>query len=156
MKHRIRAAVIIVDNNKILLVKHVHPETGYEWWVPPGGGVEEKDNSVFDCAKRETFEETNLEIDTSQIVYIREFFDNENQKLNIELFMLANHYEGTISLENLKGNGPDEFFIKEVKWFTKEELQNITVFPEILKDTFWNDYKKGFFQTRYLGRQINE
>ena len=36
MKNRIRAAAII-DNNKILLVKHVHPITGFEWWVPPGG-----------------------------------------------------------------------------------------------------------------------
>jgi 8-oxo-dGTP pyrophosphatase MutT (NUDIX family) len=28
------------------------------WWVPPGGGVETADTSVFDCARRETFEET--------------------------------------------------------------------------------------------------
>lgn len=69
MQHRIRAAAIIINDNKILLVKHVHPETGHEWWVPPGGGVEEIDNSIFDCAKRETFEETNLKIDVSRLLY---------------------------------------------------------------------------------------
>lgn len=34
MKYRIRAAGIIELENKILLVKHVHPETKFEWWVP--------------------------------------------------------------------------------------------------------------------------
>ena len=58
MNHRIRVATIIINNQKILLVKHVHPETGYAWWVPPGGGLEDKDASIFDCAKREVFEET--------------------------------------------------------------------------------------------------
>jgi len=155
MEHRIRAAAIVVNGDKILLVKHVHPETGYEWWVPPGGGVEDIDDSIFDCAKRETLEETNLKIDTSKIIYIREFFDNENQKLNIEFFMLANNFDGDINLKNVKGNGPDEFFIKEIKWFTKAELQDIIIFPEILKDIFWDDYKNKFPNTKYLGRQIN-
>ena len=154
MKHRIRAATIVMQNDKVLLVKHVHPDTGFTWWVPPGGGVEGGDNSIFDCAKRETLEETGLKIDISRIIYIREFFDNENKKLNIEFFILADKYEGDINLKNLKGNGPDEFFIKEVKWLSKQDLQDIVVFPEILKDSFWEDYEKGFPNTKYLGRQL--
>ncbi len=46
MKNRIRSAAIIVRDNKILLVKHVHPKTGFVWWVPPGGGIEESDESL--------------------------------------------------------------------------------------------------------------
>jgi 8-oxo-dGTP diphosphatase len=154
MMHRIRSAAIIIDNNKILLVKHVHPKTGYEWWVPPGGGIKEDDNSVFDCAKRETFEETNLEINTSRIIYIREFYDKENKKLNIELFALADDYSGNLDLKNIKGNGPDELFIKKVKWLSREDLKDIIVFPEILKDSFWDDQKNNFPTTKYLGRQV--
>ncbi len=156
MKHRIRVAVMIFQNNKILLVKHVHPDTGFEWWVPPGGGMEERDESIFDCAKREVFEETNLKVEIDKIIYIREFFDKEHNTLNIELFTLASSYEGAINLENLKGNGADEFFIKNVAWLLQEELKDLVVFPEILKDTFWDDYKNGFPQTTYLGRQINK
>ena len=84
MKHRIRVATIIINDNKILLVKHVHPETGYTWWVPPGGGIEEFDSSIFDCAKREAFEETNLTIENSRILYIRPVWPRFNH-LNLKL-----------------------------------------------------------------------
>lgn len=154
MKHRIRAAAIIADNNKILLVKHVHPKTGHTWWVPPGGGIRERDNSIFDCIKREAFEETNLKINTSRIIYIREFLDKEDNELNIELFALADDYHGNISMENIHGNGPDELYIKDVKWLSKEETRGITVYPEILKDDFWDDYQQEFPNTKYLGRQV--
>ncbi len=152
MKHRIRVGAIIVENNKILLVKHIYPKTGYEYWVPPGGGVEAEDDSIFDCAKRETFEETNLKVETSRIIYISEFFEKENQQLHIELFVLVENYSGNISLKNIPGNGPDEDFIKRVEWLSQEDLANINVFPEILKSFFWDDYKDNFPDVRYLGR----
>tara|TARA_Y100000310_G_C20605802_1_gene775403 strand:- start:57 stop:734 length:678 start_codon:yes stop_codon:yes gene_type:complete len=155
MKHRIRVAAIIVDDNKILLVKHVHPETKEEWWVPPGGGIEEGDESVFECAKRETFEETNLKIESSRIVYIREYFDKEHGQLNIELFVLVENFTGKISIQNVKGSGPDEQYIKEVKWLSMKDINGITVYPEILKDSFWDDYKSKFLEIKYLGRQAS-
>ncbi|HNE04578.1 MAG TPA: NUDIX hydrolase [Anaerolineales bacterium] len=154
MVHRIRVASIITNNDKILLVKHVHPKTGYAWWVPPGGGVEESDTSIFDCAKREVFEETNLTVEVSRILYIREFFDKENQRLNMEFFVLADKYSGESGLENLRSsNGLDELYIKDVKWLSREEIQNIVVFPEILKDQFWDEHAMNFPSIKYLGRQ---
>jgi len=154
MQHRIRTAAIVINDNKILLVKHVHPETGREWWVPPGGGIEEIDNSIFDCAKRETFEETNLKIVVSRLLYIREFHDTENQKLNIELFVLADSFEGEISIKNIAGKGQDEHYIKDVAWLSKTELKDLVVYPEIIRDELWNDYAADFPNTKYLGRQI--
>ncbi len=159
MKQRIRVASIITQENKILLVKHVHPETGYTWWVPPGGGIKKEDSSIFDCAKREVFEETNLTIETSKIIYLREYLDkrdsleNTDGVLNIEIFILADSYSGEVNMNNIKGSGPDELFIKQVEWLSKKEIQDITVYPEILKDDFWNNYKQGFLDTKYLGRQ---
>jgi 8-oxo-dGTP pyrophosphatase MutT (NUDIX family) len=160
MKQRIRVATMIINDNKVLLVKHVHPKTGYTWWVPPGGGIKEKDSSIFDCAKREAFEETNLNIEASKIIYLREFLDkrdsleNKDHELNIEIFLLANSYDRETNMDNIKGSGLDELYIKEVKWLSKEEIQDIIVYPEILKDDFWNDYKEGFPNTKYLGKQI--
>lgn len=153
MKQRIRVATIITNKDKVLLVKHVHPESGYTWWVPPGGGIEEFDNSIFDCAKREAFEETNLKIETSKLLYVREFYSKETQLLNLELFVLTDSFHGEISLKNIEGKGPDELFIKEVSWFSKEELKDVIVFPEILRDEFWDDYAAGFPNTKYIGRQ---
>lgn len=160
MKHRIRVANIIINSDKVLLIKHVDPKSGYIWWVPPGGGVEEKDLSIFECAKRETFEETNLIVNISKIIYLREFLDKRDSlekaesELNIEVFLLADSYNGEVNMDNVKGSGPDELYIKEVKWFSKEDIQEIIVYPEILKDDFWNDYKQGFPKVKYLGRQV--
>lgn len=154
MLQRIRAASLVINDDKVLLVKHVHPQTGFTWWVPPGGGIEESDASLFDCAKRETFEETNLTVDASKIAYVREFIDTESQRLNVEFFVLADSHRGEIGLENVSGNGLDEQYIKEVRWLSKEELQDVVVFPEILKNDFWSDYAAGFPTVKYLGRQV--
>jgi len=151
MNHRIRVAAIIISNQKVLLVKHVHPETGYAWWVPPGGGLDDKDASIFDCAKREVFEETNLKVDVSRIIYIREFLGTD---INLEIFTLADNHQGEVGIKNIHGNGTDEDFIKDVAWFSKDELQDTVVFPEILKDKLWDDYAINFPTTKYLGRQV--
>ena len=153
MKHRIRAAAIIMNGDKILLVKHVHPETGYGWWVPPGGGLEESDGSVFDCAKREAFEETNLKIEIFKILYLREFISEEFQSINLEIFTLADSFSGDVSIKNIEGHGLDEQYIKDAKWFSKEDLKDMVVFPEILKNEFWSDRAAGFPAIKYLGRQ---
>ncbi len=51
MKHRIRSAVILIQDQKILLVKHVDPSTGVEWWVPPGGGLEDQDDLILELRR---------------------------------------------------------------------------------------------------------
>ena len=154
-KHRIRAAALIVnEKDEVLLVQHVHPQKGDEWWVPPGGGLEDSDESIFNCADREVYEETGLRVNSDRIVYLREFQDDENESINIEIFCLVNMYSGDLTIENIHGNGADEHYIKDVRWFSKEALRDITVYPEILKDSFWTDYADGFNKTKYLGRQI--
>lgn len=57
MNHRIRAAALIVKDDTILLVKHVHPVTKFEWWVPPGGKIEDTDMSIFEAVGLEVFPE---------------------------------------------------------------------------------------------------
>ena len=144
MKHRIRVGAIVMDSNKILLVKHVHPKTGEIWWVPPGGGIKEIDDSMFDCAKREAFEETNLKIEASKIIYLREYLDKRDSlkdmggELNIEIFVLADKYDGEISMDNIEGSGPDEEYIKEVKRYNdciqqSKELGEKVFFAEVFK-----------------------
>jgi 8-oxo-dGTP diphosphatase len=154
MKHRIRVAALITERDKILLVQHVHPVTGEEWWVPPGGGVEHRDGSIFECARREVFEESGLQVELGSIVYIREFFDKENQSRNLEIFVECRAYSGTLTLEHVQGSGPDEHYIRDVRWWRKDELAGIAVYPEVLRDGFWDDAVAGFPRTRYLGTQI--
>lgn len=134
MKARIRVGALIFEKRKLLLIKHVNPANGEEFWVTPGGGMKKEDKTIYSCAKREVFEECGLEIKLfKNIKFIREWYDEEKEKIQLELFLLAKSYKGKLSLENLKGLGADEEWIKELKFLSEKEMENLKVFPEFLK-----------------------
>lgn len=150
MQHRIRAAAIIVQDEKILLVKHVHPVTKCAWWVPPGGGVELEDLSIVDCVKREVFEETGYHVHVDfDPRFVREFFDQEHNALNVELFFIAHIVQGELTMEHVPENSADKQYIHDVRWCNIDELQSMIVYPEVLKENFGRDMKN-----IYLGRQV--
>ena len=151
MKHRIRAAAIVVEGDSMLLVKHQGhgPEDGYVWWVPPGGGVEGEE-SLEECARRETLEETGLSVELGNIAYVREFLEPDYHHL--EIFFLANSYSGSV----VTGENPDvgvldtAHAIEDVRFVHRSEMQGMTISPDVLKTTFWDDLADGFPTTRYL------
>ncbi len=148
--HRIRAAALIVDDEqRLLLVKHVHPETSYTWWVPPGGGIVGTE-TIFECVRREVWEETNLDVTPGRIVYVRQFLDIDFDRHHLELYLLATVEAGTIALGNSVGQ-EDEHYIKDVRFLSRAELSEIVVHPEVLATTFWDDLDAGFPEVRYLG-----
>lgn len=151
MQHRVRAAVILIDGGKLLLVKHVDPKTAEEWWIPPGGGLQADDQSILDCAARETYEETGLRVSTGRLIYFRDFHERATDTHHIELFFLADHFHGSLTTEHAQGKGPDEDFIQELRWLTRQELQALTVYPPMLKGGLWHDLGQGFPTVRYLG-----
>lgn len=151
MIHRIRAAVLIFNQDSLLLVKHVDPISGFTWWIPPGGGLEDGDESILDCAVREVYEESGLHVTPSRPVYFREFQERKAGVRHFEIYFTAESCRGEPSTENIAGNGPDEEFIKEVSWISRREISNLTVFPEYFKDGLWKDYQKGFPGIIFLG-----
>lgn len=153
MKHRIRAAGLVVREDKILLVAHRSPFTGLTHWVPPGGGVEREDDSLFACAAREIFEETGLTASLSRIAYVREFYDAAADIRNCEFFCVVDRFSGTPTLEHLPPTASDSDWITDLRWFSRAELAHITVYPEELRDRFWQDLNSGFPAVHYLGLQ---
>jgi len=148
---RVRAAVILIEDEKILLVKHVDPSSGEEWWIPPGGGLLPQERSIVDCAVREAFEETGLKVTVGRLIYLREFVEEAQAVHHIELFFLAQGFDGALTMEHIKGKGPDEDFIRELRWLGHEEMHGRAVYPEHLVDGFWDDLAAGFPEARYLG-----
>jgi 8-oxo-dGTP pyrophosphatase MutT (NUDIX family) len=58
LRHAVR--VLLIDEaGRVLLARAVRPETGGEFWFPPGGGVEPGEDVVA-AAAREVAEETGL------------------------------------------------------------------------------------------------
>ena len=151
MNHRVRAAAIVVEGDSILLVKHHGhgPEDGYVWWVPPGGGVEGEE-SLEECTRRETLEETGLSVELGNIAYIREFIEPGYH--HYEIFFLATSYSGSV----VTGENPDvgvldtAHAIDDVRFVHRSEMQGMNVTPEELKTRFWDDLAAGFPTTRYL------
>ena len=150
MNHRIRAGVFILQGDKVLLVEQSHPVTGEIWWTPPGGGREAQDADMFACAKREAKEECGLDVELDRVIYLREFYDIPLDTLMMEIYFLAASYYGEIRPE--VEQTPDVPYppITRAAWFDKESIQALQVFPEMLKDTFWEDKKAGFSGVRYL------
>jgi ADP-ribose pyrophosphatase YjhB (NUDIX family) len=65
----VRAQAVILDGDRILLVRHVSP--GREYWVLPGGAVEPGE-TVQEATVREVREETGLCIDVERLLFIDE------------------------------------------------------------------------------------
>lgn len=115
---KVGVGVIILDDDKILLGHRVnnYKDTGGihepdSWTLP--GGKQEYDETIIDCVKRETLEETNLEIDDISVFGASD--DISIDRHFITLYAFAERYSGDIKVME-----PDK--IDEWKWF---ELNNL-------------------------------
>lgn len=62
-----RAQVVLLRGDRILLARHVRPEGSY--WVLPGGAVE-RDETPEQAAVREVREETGLEVHVQRLLFV--------------------------------------------------------------------------------------
>lgn len=127
-----RAIIINKTQDKILLVKNKDGD----FWYPPGGNWEPEQESIKDCAVREVKEETGLDIELLKFMYAQEFRNEKRGKAMIELFWLCEAEEKEINEHiDQDENGQVEL----AKWFDKEDLQDKKIFPEVLKNRFWEE-----------------
>ena len=155
MRHRIRAAAIVIEGDSVLLVRHQHDEIngGQSWWVPPGGGVEGEE-SLTECAKRETLEETGLSVELGRMVYVREFVEPGFH--HCEVFFATASHSGMVATGGESGISDVDQVIKEARFVRRGEMEGMVIYPEELRREFWDDLADGFSGTRYLGIQKSE
>lgn len=144
MRYGISAAALVVQAGRLLLVNHREPGR-YDFWLPPGGSLE-GDESILDCARRETFEETGLSIEPGHILYIQEFVEPGYHFC--KFFLLCERIAGEPTLVH---RAEGEEWLVDLRFFSREDLKDVTVFPEILQGQFWTDREAGTLCTRYLG-----
>jgi len=144
MRYGISAAALVVQDNRLLLVNH--REAGrYDFWLPPGGRLEGSE-SIIECARRETLEETGLVVEPDHILYVQEFAEPGYHF--VKFFILCRGFSGELTLEN---RDEAESFLMDVGFFSREELRGMDVRPANLPGEFWADLESGLRQTRYLG-----
>lgn len=147
MQHQIKVRALVQHEGKLLFVAHRHEASGAVWWSPPGGTVEGAE-SIMACAVREVREETGLTIVPGRIVYVREYIDFGPQHHNLELYLVADSFSGNLGRGVDEGDGN---LIEAVRFLSCDEVRDLTVFPDELRDRVWNDLHADISQTRYLG-----
>lgn len=132
MKKRARA--IIIEDGNVLLMHRV--KAGQEYWVFPGGGIEETDKSIEDGLKRECLEELGV------IVEVRDLFFEKpslapNELGQPELFYICKIISGEVGT----GDGPEfadrdieKYGTYKVEWIPLALIKDKTVYPLDLRD----------------------
>lgn len=62
LNQRVRA-ILLTDDNRLVFIKRVKPHKPTPYWVAPGGGVENEDDSILDALYRELSEELGATIE---------------------------------------------------------------------------------------------
>lgn len=119
---RVRVVGILIEDEKILLLKHNSlGELGY-LWSPPGGGVEFGETAE-EALVREFKEETNLIVDIQEFLFTNEMI---NGKLHaIELFFLVKRVSGEIKLGSDPEFTNENQILTDLYFFSNDELNLI-------------------------------
>ena len=144
MRYGISAAALITQQQRLLLVNH-REHGQYDFWVPPGGKLQGSE-SIFDCARRETMEETGLSVVLDRIIYIVEY--TEPGYHFCKFFIQCKTFDGNLTLANREQG---ETFLVNTRFFSKADMEGLDVRPTILKNRFWDNLEAGFPKTQYLG-----
>lgn len=118
---RVRVAVVIVQDGKMLLVEHGHG--GQHFWIPPGGGLEFQE-TLAECGAREMLEETGLEVRIGEFLFVAESIPSVVYPHEVILHCRGEVLGGELSL------GDDEC-LADIRWFDRSELQDLRIYPNI-------------------------
>jgi ADP-ribose pyrophosphatase YjhB (NUDIX family) len=115
---RVGVSAIIIDDNKILLghrsknKKDTGGIVGRDTWSLPGG-KQEYDETIIECAIRETKEECNLDIVDPKIIYASD--DIAPDRHFVTITTIASNYSGVVKV--MEPDKEDEW-----KWFDINNL----------------------------------
>ncbi len=141
-EHRISTGAIIIKDNKILLVRYAYRQ-GKTNLVAPGGGVNNEEG-LSQAVVREVKEETGIEIVPEKILCVEDLYSRKYRM--VKVWFLCKMVGGQLE----KTQGAIDETIIEAKWYTKEELKNEVVYPQIITNFDWELFFKGNWETRYL------
>lgn len=128
---RTRVNGILIENEKLLMVKHQMGNNRILWSVP-GGGMN-FGSSAIENLVREFLEETNLDIEVKRYLFVHEYL---NPPLHaMEHFFEVKRINGSVKLgKDPELSGTDQILL-EISWKSLDEIKNIP--NESLHKVFW-------------------
>lgn len=128
---RSRVNGILIQDEKLLMIKHMMSEDR-EFWSVPGGGMV-YGQSASDNLKREFLEETGLEVAVGDYLFVHEYLDPPLHAM--EHFFLVEKIGGQMKLGIDPELASAEQILTELRWMTVDELHSL---PEnALHQIFW-------------------
>jgi len=119
-----RVSVIVVSKDRqILLVRH--RKGNRQYWVLPGGRLEYGE-TFHECAVREMREETGLDVEVDDFVYLSEAIAPDRSRHIVNIYLTAHVVGGVLKVG-------DEPVLAGVDYVPIEELARLTLFPPVGK-----------------------
>lgn len=119
-----RVSVIVVSEDKnILLVKH--RKGNRQYWVLPGGRLEYGE-TFHECARREMKEETGLEVEIDDFVFLSEAIAPDRSRHIVNVYLTAHVVGGVMQVG-------DEPVLAAVDFVPIADLARLTLFPPVGK-----------------------
>jgi 8-oxo-dGTP diphosphatase len=152
MDFGIRVGVLVERDGALLLVRHQKPERD-PYWVLPGGRLEPGE-TIPECAEREISEETGLSARFSGVLYVSEFLREGRHTVDVTV-RTTPVGDGEAEL----GSDPEvapgsEPTLRELRWVEADELREIELLPDWIKDRLLDDAADGWPAGRiYLGNR---
>jgi 8-oxo-dGTP diphosphatase len=134
-KVRVRVNGLIFNEDSILLVNIQSPTNPEAFWMPPGGGVE-LGETLEQALNREILEETGLQVVQSKLWYITEYIKAPWHAIEFYFYCETSDFKFQL------GSDPelDRQLLQDLRWFSIQELQSLTLKPSFLASSIQRDY----------------
>jgi 8-oxo-dGTP diphosphatase len=150
MDFGVRVAAVVEREGALLLARHQKPDRD-PYWVLPGGRLEPGER-IPECAGRELAEETGLTACFSGVLYVSEFLRDGRHTIDVVARMaLEGDEEATLGSDPEVEPGAEPT-LREIRWVSVEELQEIELLPASIKVRLLRDAGGGWApENVYLG-----
>jgi len=141
-EHRISAGAIIIQGDKILLVRYNNTD-GTSFLAGPGGGVLSNEG-IYQAVVREVKEETGLEVSPYRVLFVEDLLSRRYRI--VKIWLLCNVIGGQLA----NTQGALEEGIIEARWYRKDQLENEVVYPPVLLSHNWDTFFHDNWESKYL------
>jgi 8-oxo-dGTP diphosphatase len=125
--YRVTARLILIEDGRVLLARHVHPD-GRDFWCFPGGSVE-RGEGVAEAARREAREELGLEVELQGVAHVQEL---SARGPVLDVFFLVRRVGGKAALGADPEHEGGDPVLRDIAWVPVAEVPSWNVLPEDL------------------------
>ncbi|WP_268034741.1 NUDIX domain-containing protein [Algoriphagus sp. PAP.12] len=129
---RTRVNGVFILEDKILMIRHLMGDQK-EFWSVPGGGMDYGTSAKINL-KREFQEETGLEIEVGNFLFVHEFFRPPLHSM--ELFFEVSYISGEIALGTDPELDKDNQIMTDIAWMNISDIRSLP--RESVHQIFWD------------------